>query len=68
MQIFEHVKLAKQEAFLNAEAKAGPHIKTAKITRSSGLKTITVLGEAKPFASVTLYAKVSGYLKGRSRR
>ena len=63
MQAYEHVKLAKEEAYLDAEAKAGPHIKTAKITRSSGLKVITVLGEAKPFASVTLYAKVSGYLK-----
>ena len=63
VKVVEHMKLAKEAAYLDAEAKAGPHIKTAKVTRSSGLKTITVLGEAKPFASVTLYAKVSGYLK-----
>ena len=49
---------------LEAEAKAGPHVEVvsgADKTRSD--RTLTLVGEARPFASVTLYAKVSGYLK-----
>ena len=45
------------------EIEAGPWIRTAQVEESPTIKQIHVIGEAKPFASVTLYAKVSGYLK-----
>jgi RND family efflux transporter MFP subunit len=48
---------------LDAEIAAGPRIHVATVKMSSGARTITLIGETKPFATATLYAKVSGYLK-----
>ncbi|MDB4970180.1 MAG: efflux transporter, family, subunit [Myxococcales bacterium] len=46
-----------------AEVSAGPRVELASAKMSSPLRRIELQGEARPFASVTLYAKVSGYLK-----
>ncbi len=43
--------------------KAGPQVRVVSAKRSSGERLVTLTGEARPYASVTLYAKVSGYLK-----
>ena len=56
-------RLHTEAQFLEAEAKAGPHVDTAVVTKSPTDRTISLVGEALPYASVTLYAKVSGYLK-----
>ncbi len=48
---------------LEEELARGPQVKTAVALLSPAERRVKVLGEAKPFASVTLYAKVSGYLK-----
>lgn len=45
------------------EIAAGPLVRVAKVTQSSGVHETVVLGETRPYQSVTLYAKVSGYLK-----
>jgi membrane fusion protein (multidrug efflux system) len=45
------------------EIAAGPRVNIAHVTKSKPEYTVTVIGEARPFAEVTLYAKVSGYLK-----
>jgi RND family efflux transporter MFP subunit len=45
------------------EVAAGPRVQTALVTRSPGSRTLTLQAEAQPFLSVTLYSKVSGYLK-----
>jgi membrane fusion protein (multidrug efflux system) len=42
---------------------AGQRVRVASATRSQGILTVTLEGEARPFAAVTLYSKVSGYLK-----
>src|SRR5207245_11421658 len=42
---------------------AGPPVRPATATRSPSVRKIELSGEARPFASVTLYAKISGYLK-----
>ncbi len=47
----------------HAAVEAGPQVRVAQAKRSSGERRVTVTGEARPYASVTLYAKVSGYLK-----
>ena len=47
----------------DAAAGAGQRVRVLSATRSQGIRTITLAGEARPFAAVTLYAKVSGYLK-----
>lgn len=48
---------------LEEEQRLGPLVKTAAAVVSPADRTVKILGEAKPYASVTLYAKVSGYLK-----
>jgi membrane fusion protein (multidrug efflux system) len=46
-----------------AEVAAGPRVQLARAQLSGATRHIELQGEARPFASVTLYAKVSGYLK-----
>jgi membrane fusion protein, multidrug efflux system len=41
----------------------GPVVRTVLVERSPGARTILLTGETRPFLSVSLYAKVSGYLK-----
>lgn len=53
---FEHKRMAEEIA-------RGPRVKTAIAKPAATERKVQVLGEAKPFAAVTLYAKVSGYLK-----
>ena len=56
--------LAKSEAAARqAVVQAGPRVRVLKATRSAGTRKFQREAEARPFASVTLYAKVSGYLK-----
>ena len=45
------------------DLKAGPVVKTALSTYNSGLKELVIIGEARPYQTVTLYAKISGYLE-----
>ncbi len=42
---------------------AGPRVQVATVDMSAPEQTLTLLGEARPFETVTLYAKVSGFLK-----
>jgi multidrug efflux pump subunit AcrA (membrane-fusion protein) len=44
-------------------AVSGQRVRVVSATRSQGIHTITLEGEARSFAAVTLYSKVSGYLK-----
>lgn len=46
-----------------AEVANGAVVKTTTVQLSPAMRHLTLLGEARPFAEVTLYAKVSGYLK-----
>jgi membrane fusion protein (multidrug efflux system) len=46
-----------------AAVKAGPEVRVITAKRSSGERPVSLAGEARPYAAVTLYAKVSGYLK-----
>ena len=46
-----------------AAVKAGPEVRVIFTKRSSGERLVSLTGEARPNAAVTLYAKVSGYLK-----
>jgi len=45
-----------------AQAAAGPFVQTAIARKGERRRTVKLLGETRPFASVTLYAKISGYL------
>jgi RND family efflux transporter MFP subunit len=41
----------------------GPRVRLADVKRSSGTRHLVLQGEARPYAEVTLYAKVAGYLR-----
>ncbi len=52
-----------QEVQARTEAiKAGPSVRVVTVGSTPPERTITLLGEAHPFQTVTLYTKVSGYL------
>jgi len=48
------------------EAARGPRVIVATVTKGPEFRTITLLGDAKPNVTATLFAKVSGYLKSVS--
>jgi RND family efflux transporter MFP subunit len=45
-----------------AQKEKGPIIQTGRVTQSSSVHELVLIGEVRPFLSVTLYAKISGYL------
>jgi RND family efflux transporter MFP subunit len=45
-----------------ATIRKGPRVRVAAVKASPGLRRLTLQGEARPFAEVTLYAKVAGFL------
>jgi len=68
--VISGILIEKQRAYVKVETQkkaaasgSGQRVRVVSATRSQGIRTATLAGEARPFASVTLYAKVSGYLK-----
>jgi len=61
--IAKHVSYALESRNRGREADAGPRIQVALAAVSAPEQTLNLLGEARPYASATLYAKVSGYLR-----
>ncbi len=59
----KHHRLEAERTARAREVEAGPRVLTTKVRPSASTKTVSVLAEAKPFWTVTLYAKVSGYLR-----
>jgi membrane fusion protein, multidrug efflux system len=45
------------------ELKQGPLLNIVSVGESSDTRSITYLGETKPFQTVTLYSKISGYVR-----
>ncbi|HTJ10572.1 MAG TPA: efflux RND transporter periplasmic adaptor subunit [Dinghuibacter sp.] len=45
-----------------AGVKAGPIVKAVKVGDAASGQDLSLIGEARPFQSVTLYAKTSGYM------
>ena len=46
-----------------AEAEAGPRVRVVKVLAQGAERGLTLQGEALPYASTTLFAKVSGFLR-----
>ena len=68
--VISWVLIEKQKDYIKGETQkrtaaggAGQRVRVVSATRSPGIRTVTLTGEARPFATVTLFAKVSGYLK-----
>jgi RND family efflux transporter MFP subunit len=58
-----HAAVASEQAERATEVAAGRRVRVVRAVLSPSEREVEVQGEARPFASVTLYAKVSGYLK-----
>ncbi|HTB07224.1 MAG TPA: efflux RND transporter periplasmic adaptor subunit [Bacteroidia bacterium] len=56
-------KLETDTAQRAKELKAGPVVKTVLASYNSGGKELVLIGEARPYQTTTLYAKISGYLE-----
>ncbi len=52
-----------EERKLVHEADLGTRLRVAEVLQTPPARRIVLIGEARPWASVTLYAKVSGYLR-----
>jgi membrane fusion protein, multidrug efflux system len=61
--MLRHRSVSKEQQSRQADIRAGAHVQVAIVAPAPKERTITLTGEARPYASVTLYAKVSGYLK-----
>lgn len=48
---------------MEAEAARGPRLVVATVAQGPRTRAIQLLGDARPYSSATLFAKVSGYLK-----
>jgi membrane fusion protein, multidrug efflux system len=63
LSAFRKSSVARERRERVATVDAGPRVRAVGVERSPGSRTIVLTGEARPFLSVALYAKVSGYLK-----
>jgi membrane fusion protein, multidrug efflux system len=55
---------AQAEAQVREETvRRGPRVRLADVKRSAGVRHLVLQSEARPYAEVTLYAKVAGYLR-----
>jgi membrane fusion protein, multidrug efflux system len=59
-----HVQAATEQ--LTVEGQKGPSVKIAIARKVAGSNTIRLIGEARPYQSAILYAKVSGYMRSIS--
>jgi membrane fusion protein (multidrug efflux system) len=59
-----HVEAATEQ--LTVESQKGPSVEVAIAHKVAGSDTIRLIGEARPYQSAILYAKVSGYMRSIS--
>ncbi len=55
--------IREQAKAMTNEVEAGPHVRTTVVSYSSAESTIKLEGDALPYASTILYAKIGGYLR-----
>ena len=55
--------LASAKASLEADISRGPRIVTTLVKQGPQTKNVRLLGDARPYLTTTIFAKVSGYLK-----
>jgi membrane fusion protein, multidrug efflux system len=66
--LFTHQRANVQAATetLKTEGEKGPTVEVASARKVAGSDTLRLIGEARPFQSAVLYAKVSGYMRSLS--
>ena len=63
MALNRHYAVQKEAQSRAAKGSRGPRVVTIRVTRSPPVRRVDLIGEARPFLSTSLYARVSGYLK-----
>ncbi len=63
LSAFRRNSVAQERRDRVAAVTKGPVVRVVPVERSPGARTISLTGETRPFLSVALYAKVSGYLR-----
>jgi len=63
LSAFKRSSISRERERRVAAVAVGPTVRAMRVERSPGARTITLTGETRPFLSVALYAKVSGYLQ-----
>jgi multidrug efflux pump subunit AcrA (membrane-fusion protein) len=61
--ITKRVSYALEARSRRRDVDAGPRVQVALASASAPEQALSLLGEARPYATATLYAKVSGYLQ-----
>jgi RND family efflux transporter MFP subunit len=61
-----YAEIAAARDTLDANAARGPIVQVVNVASSPSVRNIQLLGDARAFASATLFSKVSGYLKSIS--
>ncbi|HEX5316478.1 MAG TPA: hypothetical protein VFX22_07505, partial [Candidatus Kapabacteria bacterium] len=63
MTVLRNSNEKKEKQELTTEVANGPIVETGRVIVSPPEDSVQVEGDARPYQSVTLYAKLSGYLK-----
>jgi membrane fusion protein, multidrug efflux system len=59
----QKISLSRDKQALESSSQAGWPVQAVKATLAPEERSVTLAGDARPYATVTLYAKVSGYIK-----
>ncbi len=59
----DRVSVRSEREARKTESSAGRRVHVISAARSPDVRTVVLIGEARPYATVTLYAKLSGYLR-----
>ncbi len=58
-----YIQVASARSAMEEEFKQGPRVEVVTVATGPKTRDVVLLGDAKPYASTTLFAKVSGYIK-----
>ncbi len=62
--VYNHsIQVAAARGVLQAEVDRGPRVEVVTVKAGPQSREITLLGDARPYTTTTLFAKVSGYVK-----
>jgi membrane fusion protein, multidrug efflux system len=61
--VTQHSNVAAERNSLEADASRGPRVEVTTATPGSAIREIRLFADVRPYAEVTLFGKVSGYIK-----
>jgi len=58
-----YIQVASARSAMEEDVRQGPRVEVVTVASGPTTRDVVLLGDAKPYASTTLFAKVSGYIK-----